>query len=282
MQVNPKEDVLPLTALVPETAAVPITLYDSSAALCVAVVERAGAHLLPMEWDVPGVYILVDPIEADGTWSAYVGKAPGGLRTRLQQHLKHKDYWRRAVLVRRDTTHGFNSAQVGWLEGRLYNLLDAAEFASLHNGNKPSDETLPAYERTMLEASILPITRVLRLIGYTVASAGESPTPGNLPQTKSYFGVTIADLIEAGLLAPGTDLTSVNGAWPAEAKVTADATITWNGQSYSTPSAAAAAVKGGAVNGWDFWAISTETSKTPLAVLRRQLQEANTLIPAQN
>jgi hypothetical protein len=274
MQVNPKEDVLPLTALVPETAAVPITLYDSSAALCVAVVERQGAHLLPMEWDVPGVYVLVDPIQPDATWGAYVGKAPAGLRSRLQSHLKNKDHWRRAILIRRDTTHGFNSAQVGWLEGRLYDLLDAAEFARLHNGNKPSDETLPAYERTTLEASVLPITRVLRLIGYTVESPGDTPQPGTLPHTKSHFGVTLADLMHAGLLDAATDLVSVNSAWPAEAKVGDDGSVILEGKSYSTPSAAAAAVKGGAVNGWDFWAVTTTTGKTPLSVLRRRFKDS--------
>ena len=91
----------------------------------------------------PACTCSFDPIQPDGHWGCYVGKAPAGLRSRLQSHLKHKDHWRRAVLVRRDTTHGVHSAHVGWLEGRLYEFLDAAEFAQLHNGNRASDETLP-------------------------------------------------------------------------------------------------------------------------------------------
>lgn len=270
MKINPTDDALPITALVPETSAVPITLYDSSAALCVAVVERDGSHLLPAEWDVPGVYLLVDPILPDGAWGCYVGKAPAGLRTRLQSHLKHKDHWRRAILVRRDTTHGFNSAQVGWLEGRLYDLLDAAEFAQLHNGNRPSDETLPAYERTTLESSVLPITRILRLIGYSAASPGEGPqAPAG--RTSRFFGVTVAELIKAGLIEVGAPLVSVNNSWPAEATIAADGSVVVGSQSYPTPSAAASSVKGGAANGWDFWAVVTETGKTPLSVIRSQL-----------
>ncbi len=270
MQVNPKDDALPLTALVPETASVPITVYDGTAALCAAIVERDGAHMLSSEWDVPGIYLLVDPILPDGSWGCYVGKAPAGLRSRLQNHLKHKDYWRRAILVRRDTTHGFNSAQVGWLEGRLYDLLDAAEFAQLHNGNRPSDETLPAYERATLEDSVVPITRILRLVGYSSASPGDSP-PVPAGQTKSHFGVSVIALIEAGFLSPGAELVSINSAWPAEATLSQDGSVVFNNQSYATPSAAAAAVKSGAANGWDFWAVTTDTGKIPLSVLRSKL-----------
>lgn len=87
----------------------------------------------------------------------------------------------------RDTTHGFNSAQVGWLEGRLYDLLDAAEDARLHYGNQPSDETLPSFERAMLEASVLPISRILRLIGY-------DPEPPTTPAPSPVHGGPAASM----------------------------------------------------------------------------------------
>src|SRR5438270_7084670 len=91
-------------------------------------------------------------------------------------HLRNKDHWRRALLIQRDTTHGFHSAQVAWLEGRLYDLLDAAEDARLHNGNRPVDETLPSFERTVQEAAVLPIRRLLRLIGDDPATTDDFGT----------------------------------------------------------------------------------------------------------
>jgi hypothetical protein len=98
-------------------------------------------------------------------------------------------------VIQRDTTHGFNSAQVGWLEGRLYDLLDAAEDARLHNGNRPSDETLPSFERAMLEACVLPISRILRLIGYDPATADDTGTITTITRprrTSRFYGITLS------------------------------------------------------------------------------------------
>ncbi|MGY1985391.1 hypothetical protein ACI792_04120 [Blastococcus sp. SYSU DS0669] len=152
-------DQLPLSVLLPDAPAAPALIYDSTAALAMAVVDRGAVAALTASWDVPGTYVLLDRHDSDGTWGSYVGKAPAGVRTRLGQHLKARDHWCRALLIRRDTTFRFNSAHVGWLEGRLYDLLDAAANTRLHNGNRPSDETLPPYERVALEGVVPPIRR---------------------------------------------------------------------------------------------------------------------------
>jgi CRISPR-associated DxTHG motif protein len=77
------------------------------------------------------------------SWKEY--DTPAGIRARLLQHASHKDHWSRAVLIQLDTTHGLNSAQVAWLEGRVYDPLSAAQDVTLHNKNRPGDETLPAF-----------------------------------------------------------------------------------------------------------------------------------------
>jgi len=201
-------DALPVTVLLPETSTAPVTVYDFGAALRMAIVERASVSALDQyDWDRPGVYVLLDLPEPDGTWWCYIGQATA-LRTRLLQHLAKKEHWRRALLIQRDTTFGYNSAQIGWLEGRLYDLLAAAGDAHLHNGNRPSDETLPAHERLALEAGVAPISRVLRLIGYDPASPGDQPAPGvltaGLPKkTAVFYGITVQDLLNAGHLTPG-------------------------------------------------------------------------------
>ena len=263
------DDSLPLTVLVPENSSAIIDVFDQHAALKVAVVERDGVSSVSAEWDVSGAYILLDRHDSTGQWGAYVGKAPAGIRNRLLDHVRKKDHWYRAVLIRRDTTFGFNSAQVGWLEGRLYDLFDAAEDAVLHNGNRPSDETLPPYDRQMLELAVLPVQRVLRLIGHDARAQDDMP-PLASRRTKRHHGVTVAQLVEVGAIAAGARLTSTNGAWPASAVVTASGAIEYSGMAYPSPSTAAAAVKGGAANGWDFWAIDSGNSKVPLSVIRER------------
>lgn len=265
-------DALPFTVVIPDSSSGAIEIFDQHAALKIAVVDRACAHLLSDEWDTPGVYLLLDRHDHEGAWGCYVGKAPAGIRARLSSHHRNKDHWYRAVLVRRDTTFGFNSAQVGWLEGRLYDMLKAAEYAELHNGNRPSDETLPPYDRQMLEMVILPVRRLLGLIGHDVASPDDTRASVAKPKRSNrFFGIALSQVIDAGLLEVGTTLMSTNGAWPATCTVLEGGEIDFEGTRYPTPSAAACAVKNGPANGWDFWAVMTDSGRVTLATLRARL-----------
>ncbi|SDM10742.1 hypothetical protein SAMN05660642_01686 [Geodermatophilus siccatus] len=264
-------DQLPLSVLLPDGPAAPALIYDTTAALAMAVVDRGAVAGVTGDWDVPGVYVLLDRHDADGTWGCYVGKAPGGVRTRLGQHLKGKDHWSRALLIRRDATFGFNSAHVGWLEGRLYDLLDAAADTRLHNANRPSDETLPPYERAALESIVPPIRRVLRLLGYDTETPDDQLTirPVIKARSNRFYGITAKQLLDAGLLTPGETLTSTNGVFPATAVLCADGAVEYDGTPYPSPSKAASEAKGGlAANGWDFWAVERSTGRVPLATLR--------------
>jgi len=261
-------DSLPLTLLVPENVSAPIEVIDQHAALKMAVVDRAGARLLGPDWDAPGVYLLLDRHEADGSWGVYIGKAPSGIKGRLANHLRNKDHWYRAILVRRDTSYGFNSAQIGWLEGRLYDMLKASDDARLHNGNRPSDETLPPYDRQMLEMVVLPVQRILRLLGHDPATVDDQIAAPAAKRTSRFFGITLTDIVKAGLITEGTTLVSNNGAWPATAVLGESGSVIYDGTTYPTPSAAASAVKGGAANGWEFWAVDDGTKLVTLGGLR--------------
>lgn len=245
-------------------------------ALRMAIVRPAQVRSLNDEWSEPGVYVLLYQHANDGTWKTYVGKAAGtdGLAGRLKTHNKRD--WYRAILVKRDTTEGFNSAEVGWLEGRLYDLLDAAEYANLDNDNRPGDKTLQPYEQQMLQTLISPIGSLLTLIGHNTATADDedattdSEKPPQYGQRKSrFYGITVKNLLEAGYLKPDQLLVSTNGRWPATARITNDGHIEQGGTSYETPSpAASAAAHGGAMAGWDFWAIQDETGTVALKTLR--------------
>lgn len=265
-------DALPLTVLIPDNAAIPIEILDQHAALKMAVVTRFGVHALSQDWDSPGIYLLLHRHDAAGMWGVYVGKAPAGIKPRLSSHLRNKEHWYRAVLVRRDTTYGFNSAQVGWLEGRLYEMLMAAEDARLNNSNRPSDETLPPYDRQMLEMVVLPLQRLLRLIGHDPATSDDS-AEATTRRTSRFYGITLATLLEAGFVTEGAELVSNNGAWPATAKIGAGGTVLYNEVTYPAPSAAAAAVKGGAANGWEFWAVDDGVKRVTLGSIRAKFLE---------
>jgi hypothetical protein len=162
-------------------------------------------------------------------------------------------------------------------EGRLYDLMDAAESARLNNGNRPKDETLPGYDRALLEASIPPIRRLLRLIGYDPASEDDGPAqPAKAGIKRKFYGVKLVDMIAAGMPAVGTALVSTNATAPATATVVADG-IEFDGKVYMSPSLAGGIARGRdssvGTNGWDFWAIETDSGKVTLATLRARYQE---------
>jgi hypothetical protein len=263
-------DALPVTALLAPEPGVPVVVFDSNAALRMAVVDRQSVHGLDESWDAPGVYLLLDPVALDGAYGVYVGKAPAGLRTRLKQHLKGKDHWARALLVVRDTTHGWHSAQVGWLEGRLYDLLDGASLAELSNGNRPQDETLPAYDRIALEAAVTPISAVMRLLGCSPDAFDEdAPSESPVRPAPRQYNVTVADLVAAGDVAVEERVSSTQASAPATAVVSSDGGLTIDGQRFATPSAAGSYVRGGkATNGWAFWAVERDGTTVPLATVR--------------
>lgn len=279
-------DALPVTALLASEPGVPVEVFDGNAALRMAIVDRQSVGALDESWEAPGIYLLLDPVALDGYYGAYVGKAPAGLRGRLRQHASRrgKDHWARALLVVRDTTHGWHSAQVGWLEGRLYDLLDGATFAGLSNGNRPQDETLPAYERAALEAAVEPIAAVLRLLGCSPDTFDEdSPDQSTPPDAgKTHYGVTVRDLLAAGEVTVGERLTSTRPSAPGTAVVRSDGSLTVDGQPFSSPSAAGAHLRDGkATNGWSFWAAERDGTTVPLATiraryLRRQQHEDGT------
>ena len=248
----PREIVLKV--LIPESGRQPIEVKDERTALRLTVVERASLRSLGDEWDKPGVYLLLDRPGNDGTFGCYVGKAPAGVRARLRNHARAKEHWYRAVLIRRDTSDGFHSAQVGWLEGRLYDLLADAASVRVHNGNRPSDETLPVYDRENLEAFVLPIERVLNVLGHHVGAP--VVLTSKAPKPRKSYDATLKSLVDAGLISAETPVVSVNTRWPANGVIHADGTLEHDGKRYSDVSPAAkAACRGIEANGWTMWAV---------------------------
>ena len=168
-------EVLPFKVLIPSGADGPIEMLAEHSVLRFGIVDRPHAKALPGKWEAPGVYMLLDRLDFDGVWGAYVGKAsPGGLRQRVLSHARSNAHWYRAILIRRDTEHPFHSGQAGWLEGHLYDLLAGSPLVRLHNGNRPQDLTVSSDDQISMRSYIPPIRSVLHLLGHRLTPPASS------------------------------------------------------------------------------------------------------------
>jgi hypothetical protein len=259
----------------------PLELSVKMPSLAMAIVHRDAIAELSEKWaKAIGVYVLLGAADdGEHDYRAYVGKSEtGGLRQRLSTH-RHsatwekshqlgKDWWRRALIVRSRDEDGFNSAEAGWLEGRLWDILDSAPAAKLV-GKKGDDQTLPKHQRDELEQFVPAITAVLRAIGASPDTPDQEPT---ITRPKKH-NATVGDLVEAELLTPGARLRSIPSLHEAIAVVKTDGQLEVAGVSYDSPSGAAVAVAGHEINGWKFWGVpSGEGTLIPLAQLRERLQ----------
>ena len=260
-------DHRPLTFLIPEGGGI-IESLDDISAVGMAIVERHDAGSLGSEWDVSGVYILLGR-EGSG-WRAYVGKAPAGLRQRITAHNKAKGFWSRALLVRRDTVNGFSSAHASWLEGRLYELLGTFAEVKLENKQVPGDKTLASHDSYMLEQAVVPpVSSILRIMGLAPKAAYiEKPL-----RASTFHGVTVKDLLGAGFVSVGEELTFTHEDYPASAVILDSGEIHFSGKSYPTLSAAGVAVRDKETNGWYWWGASRDSKIVKMQAIREEYLE---------
>lgn len=87
---------------------------------------------------------------------------------------------------------------------------------------------------------------------------------------------SLRDLIDGDLLPAGTLLVGAGAEVGPVATVLPDGNVYMDGETYSSPSAAAAALRGYQVNGWDFWAAELPEGRVRLKILRDQLVEGAT------
>lgn len=260
--------VTPANAQVPADAGAPIVLDFSVHALRVALVARRNVLNLSEAWAVPGIYVLLGKLGGEET-EVYVGKTVW-LRKRLNNHrLKPKLSWWRAVAITRDTTAGFNSAEVGYLEGRLFKELQATPGIAPKADKFDQDTTLPPHLLLQLDEFVPTILAALRIAGVEFEEEEEALATPTGKKRKTYDG-SIADLLSSGLLVAGTTLHFDQGDKHAEATVTADGKLMVDGKAYASPSTAGAKAVGiKATNGWAKWRVGP--SGPTLADLREDL-----------
>lgn len=264
----------PVNVQVPSSPEAPVVADFVEHAIRAAYVNRVHLKALPETWNETGVYVLLTD---DGTGRIYVGKAVN-LRKRLQEHARREKLpWTRAIAMKRDTTHGFNSAEIGYLEGRLAAEAEAVAGLTVVKGKNDSDTTLPPHMMLSLDALITSMLAAIRLAGIDISKDEEDAEPvddavKNKRSPKSIPG-TVADLVSAGLLAAGEKLELEQGAVRAQGSVTTDGTIVVSNVAYSSPSLAAAKALGlQSSNGWTTWHVGSLSGPT-LDSLRRQWRD---------
>lgn len=268
-------------------------VYDNDyAALRMLVVDKKNINKIPAEeWNAAGFYILLNGIAE--SWSAYVGKAPAGLKKRVSNHIKGKEFWTRAILIRRDTSNGFSSAAAGWLEARFYDLLSEVKNCEIENSVKPVDDTLPDYATAGLERTTRPILALLEFLGYDLSIATKERSASAKASTNTFLApqstdkvsgegnTALKELIASNVISPGI-LTSLERKYPGKALLNQDGTITFDGKIYASPSGAGLACRrlvrpeSSGPNGWDFW--GTEDSQGN-AVSLGELKKRNRTLP---
>ena len=117
-----------------------------------------------------GVYFLAGhPEEDDERSTLYIGQADG-LRTRIGQQLKAKDFWHWGVAFV-STNEGLNRAHITWLEYALIKRAQSAESWRLVNGNAPQEPALSESEKADTRAFLQEILQILPLVGLTAFQA---------------------------------------------------------------------------------------------------------------
>lgn len=219
-----------------------------------------------------GVYVLsgVDP--DTGKARAYVGEAEV-IRDRLKQH-KAKDFWVHAIFfVSKD--ENLTKGHIRYLEGRLIEEANAAGRVTLEN-SQASGAKLPESDREDMEVFLDKVRQLLPVLGSELVtpvprSTDEPATPGGLLtceikglkakglRTSDGFVVFVGSeaVLELRPSAPSQHPFVAT----LRASLETDGTLKHQGDrlvftrdvEFTSPSAAAAVVHGGGVNGLTAW-----------------------------
>jgi hypothetical protein len=267
--------VVPVNVQVPADPAAPVVADLPVEALRVAYVSCRDVERLPeQEWGVPGLYVLLTD---DGSGHVYVGQAVHLRKRMLQHRSKPKLAWRRAAAIKRDTSHGFNSAEIGYLEGRLAAEIGAIAGITVIEGLRSQDTTLPDHHMLALDALLPGVFAALRVTGMDLRKDADEPEPpergGGTKRTHTVIRGTVADLVAAGLLRAGAELHLSQGGREARATVSVSGDLIVDGVAFASPSRAAATAMGlQSSNGWTTWHVGDLSGPT-LAQLRARLDQ---------
>lgn len=264
----------PVTFYVPSSVGEPVEVKVVHSGLRMVLVNRDSVRRLGDEWKVLGIYFLFGPVDGEPErFRAYVGEVGRrDLLTRLSEHVAQKPWWSRALLITAEAKDGLNSAEIGWLEGRFYDVLNNAVAAELMNKGRPGDDSIALKDRGVLERYVEPVMAALRACGAPPDTADQKPAPKG--KKRAFYRESVKDLIDAKLLKVGTRLEPVRKHLTTTALVLGDGSLEVAGTPHQSVSSAAVAVSGNKSEpGWEFWgAPSGDGGFVALFTLRDRLR----------
>ena len=145
----------------------PVVIDFTTHALTAGLIDREHVHRLDRkQWNCPGVYILIGRSGRE----AYVGKSTT-MRTRFLSHRSNPklDWWR-AVAVYRDSSRGFNTAEIGFLEGRVTDALEEYEGLRIAVEQRDDDLSLTASHQMALKEFVPTIVTAVRIAGLDLST----------------------------------------------------------------------------------------------------------------
>ncbi|XOV76590.1 MAG: GIY-YIG nuclease family protein [Phycisphaerales bacterium] len=133
------------------------------------VVPRASIEKLAKRSEAakPGIYVLSgpDPEDSDAD-RVYIGEAEN-VFSRIRQHLKGKDFWKRVCLFTSSDEH-LTKAHIKYLESRLVEIIASAGRVVLDNGNVPPRPSLPESDCADMETYLSQVQVLLPVLGLSI------------------------------------------------------------------------------------------------------------------
>jgi hypothetical protein len=241
-----------------------------------------------------GVYLLVGPDPDDSLRQlVYIGEGDNVLKRLLIHNRKEaKDFWERtAVIVSKD--ENLTKSHVRYLESRLIKLAQDARRASLTNDTAPGPASLPEPEVADMEFFIEQVQLILPVLGFDFTQPpptaagdkkkGTSPLfilkrVGATAQAREIDGEFV---VYAGATARKQGVAGWKSYKALRAQLVRDKKLIEGSEpdylvlaenvAFKSPSAAASAIVGGAVNGRKNW--KTEDGRTYAAWQEQKLAE---------
>jgi hypothetical protein len=216
----------------------------------------------------PGVYVLVGPSEQTaGHTRVYVGEADA-LSKRLDQHVKDKGFWTRAVVFT-SKDQNLNKAHVRYLESRLIRLALDAQRVEVENSTAPTAPSLSESEAAEMDSFLDEMLLIYPVLDVRAFDRIEKSAPSALrlyakgPHAKAEGEATSEGfVVYAGSTARTTEVRSATSfVTNLRAQLIADEVLAGDGPSlrftrdylFSSPSGAASAVLARNANGRTEW-----------------------------
>lgn len=164
--------------------------------------EREQTKSLPAEWDKSFVYLLLGtPIPGEKPW-LYVGKAPEGGKKRFINLREKKDWWQRALLIRRNSEFPLDSTDCSWLEQILLKEIRSRGDVKVTNDQTPDVKTLVPHKKSGLQKALPLVNAVVRFLGIPLIN-DDAP---ELKEAQKKSRDVVSRLFEADAMGPGTSL----------------------------------------------------------------------------